>query len=544
MYIKRAALYLSTCLITAPLVAWSAQEIISTGLPLRQALEQSLCPVPVELPARQRLQAFYTFLDHQPQWHDPERISQLTKQLTELADDGLDPSEYLPVRQPSQAGSPLQQVCDEIRVSHTYLQALGHLRHGRYGRDGLEPLWRLDPKQEDVGQFLNQAVRGLEDLPGAFAEARPDLPEYVAMRAYYARQRSEPLPRFEPVPAGPALNPGRLDSRVPLLRQRLFHAGYLPDPSVPPGIDANRYDPRLVDALTRFQEDHALEGDGVLGPATLSELNIGPAQRRAQLRINLERLRWLADDRQPNQLVVDIAGGRLLLYRDGDLIWQTRTQVGRPDRATPQLASRINRVTLNPTWTVPPTILREDKLPSIRRDLGFLARNRMTVYDHKGRRLDPRAVNWSNPRGILLRQAAGPSNPLGRVALRFDNPFAVYLHDTPSKRLFDEAQRTFSSGCVRVENAIGLTELLLMDGERERVTRLLNSGKTHEYRLERPLPILMAYWTAEVGSDGRPRYRPDLYGLDAALHRALTHHEPSPTVWNIAMGAATRDQRP
>ena len=512
---------------TAPLVAWCAQGFVSTGLPLRQALEQSLCPIPVELPARQRLQAFYVLLDHRPQW-EADRLTALTGQLEQLADDGLDPSEYLPVRSPADASDPLQQACDELRASHTYLQALRHLHKGRYPREQLEPLWRPSPRPEEEAYLLNLATRGLDDLPAAFSSARPNLPQYQALRAHHARLRGQPLPAFEPVPDGPLLRPGRSDPRVPLMRYRLFQAGYLPEARPASEADPLRHDPRLVVALERFQEEHGLKVDGVLGKATLAELNIGPAQRRAQVRINLERLRWLAGDMEARQLLVDIAGGRLLLYRDGMPVWETRTQVGRADRRTPQLKSRINRLTLNPTWTVPPTILREDKLPQIRRDLGFLARHQMVVLDHQGRRLAPGSVDWSHPRGILLRQAAGPSNPLGRVALRFENPFSVYLHDTPSQRLFDEAQRSVSSGCVRVENALGLTDLLLEEGEHARVTHLLESGRTHEYRLAQSMPILMAYWTAEVDADNRLRFRPDVYGLDAALYRAFTHQDPSP----------------
>ena len=536
MYKKRAALYLSTWLITAPLVAWGAQGIVSAGPPLRQALEQSLCAEPAEQHARQRLRVFYTVLDHQPQWQDAGRVDSLARQLETLADDGLDPTEYPPVRLPHAQADPLQRICAELLATHAYLAALRHLSQGRHPRAILEPLWRLVPRDDEI-HLLGLALDGLDDPATAFARARPALPQYLALRARYAQLRSQPLPPFEPLPAGPLLRPGQADARTPLLRRSLFRAGWLAEEFAPPDAEPLRHDAGLVAALMRFQHQHGLKEDGILGPATLAELNIGPAQRRAQLRVNLERWRWLAGDMEANLLMVDIAGGRLLLYRDGVPVWETRTQVGRADRSTPQLKSRIERLTLNPTWTVPPTILREDKLPEIRRDLGFLARHQMSVLDHQGRRLDPRAVNWSNPRGILLRQAAGPSNPLGKVALRFDNPFSVYLHDTPSQRLFDEAQRTFSSGCVRVEHALGLIDLLLVEGEHARVGRLLESGRTHEYRLARPMPILMAYWTVEVDDEGRLRFRPDLYRLDAALQQALAERDPPPEQRNFTPGA-------
>jgi len=149
------------------------------------------------------------------------------------------------------------------------------------------------------------------------------------------------------------------------------------------------------------------------------------------------------------------------------------------------------------------------------------------VLDRQGNRLDPATVDWHNPGGIMLRQDAGPENPLGRVAIRFANPFSVYLHDTPSQALFARAGRTTSSGCVRVQDAMHLVDLLLQDGERERVAELLESGRTHEYRLARPTPILMAYWTAEAQEDGELFFHPDIYHHDAALLRALEAAERS-----------------
>ena len=174
-----------------------------------------------------------------------------------------------------------------------------------------------------------------------------------------------------------------------------------------------------------------------------------------------------------------------------------------------------------PTWTVPPTILREDKLPEIRRDLAFLDKHNLRVLDREGQLLDANSIDWNNPGSIQLRQDAGTHNPLGQVAIRFPNPFSVYLHDTPSQQLFGKGPRAFSSGCVRVEAVMQLVDLLLTPAERERMQSLLASGRTHEFRLSTPLPIILGYWTAEVDGAGQLLYAPDIYARDPALLAAL-----------------------
>ena len=535
---KRSAVYLSVWLLTVPLVAMvNADNVPPTFTPplLQQVLERlpASCQAAPGLDnqARQRLQAFYLPFAFAPLWSDPRSLNSLLEELEQLADDGLDVAFYQPatLRRMSRDGAadPRQRVCLDILASHAYLQALQHLLHGRLPQAQLEPLWRTQPMDETL-TVQTLALLGVDDVHSAFEQARPANDQYQALRAAYVRMRDSPLPPWTPVPLGPLLRPGMQDSRVPVLRTSLIQTGYLP-PSMldlENGGEALRYQYALVAAVEDFQRQHALKVDGIVGPDTLDALNISPASRLEQLRINLERWRWYARDMESDQLLVDIAAGRLSYYRNRMPVWQTRIQVGRAERATPILKSTIERLTLNPTWTVPPTILREDKLPEIRRDIGFLARHQMRVFDQQGNRLNPYHVDWSNVRGLRLRQDAGPSNPLGKVAVRFANPFAVYLHDTPSQQLFSEAQRTFSSGCVRVEGALTLVDLLLSEGEHEQVRALLETGRTHEYRLRRPLAILMAYWTAEVDASGQVFYRPDIYGRDPALRAALNAAAP------------------
>ncbi|CAD5105843.1 L,D-transpeptidase family protein [Zestomonas carbonaria] len=519
-------------LLCGVLLALVAGDVLAVILPapvetplrlLLDDLANRCAPLPASLDAsaRAQLDTFYRQRDDQPAWRDAAHLDALREQLDQLADDGLAPTDYpLPSSLDPTPG------CADLLASHTYLRALQHLHGGRLNQARLEPLWRPDdaPRPDPRLLVLSIALRDLDEPARAFAAARPALPQYQTLRTLYASLRQRPLANWGTLPDGPLLRPGRNDPRVPTLRQRLAAEGYLQ--GEPASRQDTRFDPELVAALEEFQRSHALKPDGILGPASLAELNVDALTRRDQLRVNLERLRWLAGDLATARLAINVAAAELLVFENGREVWRTRTQVGRPTRQTPLLASQIDRLTLNPRWIVPPTILREDKLPEIRRDPGYLDRHQMSVQDRAGNRLDPAQVDWDNPGPIRLSQAAGPQNPLGRLALRFPNPFAVYLHDTPSQLLFEKSPRFFSSGCVRVEAVNSLLAYFLSPEELADVELRLASGRTQEYRVRPKVPLLIGYWTVEVDTQGRPRYAPDIYGHDPLLLKALLGIRP------------------
>lgn len=467
------------------------------------------------------LHEFYAGQGFAPRWQDRRRRTALQQQLEQLADDGLDPADYPLERLRTPAADPWQRACADLQASRSYLLALQHLAHGRLPQESIEPFWRAPASADPVPRpdLLSLARLGLEQPAAAFAAARPGLPQYQALRRAYAERRRQPLAEWPAITPGRLLRPGMRDERVPQLAARLAAEGDLGER---PAYAGDRYDPPLVAALQRFQQRHGLQADGLLGPQTLAALNTSGAERLDQLRVNLERWRWLAGDLEAETLLVDIAGGLLSYYRGHRLQWQGRAQVGRPTRQTPQLKSLVDRLTLNPTWSVPPTILREDKLPEIRRDPGYLARHRLRVFDRRGNPLDPARIDWNDPGDIALRQDAGPDNPLGRLAIRFANPFSVYLHDTPSQRLFEKSPRAFSSGCVRIEGILQLLEELLPAEDCAQIAQRLASGRTQEFPIQRRLPIVLAYWTAEVNADGELILRNDLYARDRHLLAALT----------------------
>ena len=494
--------------------------------------------------ASPRLARFYALQGGAPVWQDRAAVATLIALLEALEDDGLDPGDYRPERLAREAETALAPAASEaararfdLDASRALLDALTQLQRGRLDPRDVYPDWEIPvapPRLDLVG-----IVRALQagDAEAALALARPEGETYAGLRQALTRYRH--IARLGGWPTLPArqtpLRPGDVDEDVALLRRRLAMIGelevmaadvthYLPSlPDIALEAPAqNRFDDTLAAAVRRFQRRHMLAEDGVIGPRTRAALNVPARVRIETLRANLERARWLSGERPEWRLEVDLAGQRLDYHRPNGERWGARVIVGQPDRASPVLRSEITYLTLNPTWTVPPTIMREDVLPRVRRDLGYLSEHDMEAIDPQGRRLDPEAVDWQQPGAVMLRQRAGPRNPLGRLVLRFPNDHLVYLHDTPARGLFQRPQRALSSGCIRVENVDELTRLLIDDsGSRIALERRLAGGATDNVSLARPVPLALHYWTAEGEADGLASFRPDVYDRDPALMAAL-----------------------
>lgn len=292
--------------------------------------------------------------------------------------------------------------------------------------------------------------------------------------------------------------------------------------------EAEHYTAALEETVRSFQRRHGLEADGRVGPRTLAALNTPVRARIATLRVNLERLRWVYRDLEAEFLAVNIASFQAALVRGGEVVWRSRVIVGRPYRQTPVFKAEIQYLVLNPSWTVPPTILARDVLPALRRDPDYLARKGLQLLGPGGESMDPATLDWARLEGRrfpgLVRQPPGPDNALGRIKFMFPNPYLVYLHDTPARALFDRTERTFSSGCIRLERPLELAALLL-GGETgwdlAALQQAVEQGGTQRIDLPRPVPLMLLYLTAYPEADGRLVFPADVYQRDAALLEAL-----------------------
>ena len=277
--------------------------------------------------------------------------------------------------------------------------------------------------------------------------------------------------------------------------------GYLAPEAQREGEDAARYTPEVAAAVERMQDDYGIAPDGVIGPDTLEVLNTGSAERARTLAVNLERRRWLARKPPATRIDVNIAAATLNYIRDGKSRNQRRVVVGQPDWETPQLGSPMFRLVANPTWTVPKSI-EEDEIAG--RGAGYLARNNMVRRD-----------GW-------IVQLPGPRNALGQVKFDLQNDHAIYLHDTPAKALFQENQRHFSHGCVRVDDAEGFARLLAQDfGVLGEYDKARATGDETFVKLPREIPVRLLYFTAFADKAGKVHFRTDPYGWDDRVAEAL-----------------------
>jgi murein L,D-transpeptidase YcbB/YkuD len=394
----------------------------------------------------------YEARGYAPIWDRPARREALLTELAGTAADGLDPGDYAIERLRATWSAPSNDEAGrdgaELLATQALLRALGDLFGGKADAARLDADWNFAPRPLDSGEAVRNVADAVESgtIAALFERARPPQAPYRDLREALARLRAlEAQGGWPALQPGPTLKPGASDARVPILRQRLAAGGYLASAD-----GGEVYDEALVEAVRRFQEEQFIKADGAVGEGTRAALALPVSKRIEQVRVNLERARWLLHETEGDFVLVDIAGYKVTLYRGGKAAWSARVQVGKPYRKTPVFKSEINRVTLNPTWTVPPGIMRNDILPKIRQDQGYLAKNRMRVIDANGSEVSPKSVDWSSPRGVVVRQDAGEGNSLGRVVIRFPNSHAVYLHDTPHTEHFEDAQRTFSSGCIRV----------------------------------------------------------------------------------------------
>lgn len=481
----------------------------------------------------QVLPALYEQREYTPVWSRPDSIDQLFEALEIIDGDGLDKADYhyevltgLRARVATAgSGDPALSADYDILLTDSLVRLGYHLLVGKVDPVELDNNWNMDNTIGDLDTALtlaqaidNGTVNQLVD------RLRPQHAVYSELRAALAHYRDiQQRGGWQPVPEGPTLKPGMSDARVADLRQRLSATGELPagDPA------STLFDTSVEAGVKRFQQNHGLKADGIVGKSTLQAMNVPVQDRIKQIQVNLERARWVLHNLPDEYVLADIAGFGVRYVRNGKRIWESRAQVGKPYRKTPVFRSEITYLDINPTWTVPPTILKKDILPKLRKDPDYLNKKDMRVLTFAGKPVDESTIDWSKYPGerfpYMIRQNPGPKNALGRIKFMFPNKHAIYLHDTPSKSLFGKTARAFSSGCIRIENPYDFGVLLLNNDQwdKDRILETVETGKTTSVSLDRPVTVILLYWTVNTTAEGDIIFKKDIYARDAKVLAAL-----------------------
>ena len=320
------------------------------------------------------------------------------------------------------------------------------------------------------------------------------------------------------IPEGPALRVGMRDDRVLALRRRLAVTGDLQQQAG----NTRTFDSFVEHGVRRFQFRHGLNPDGVVGGDTLRALNVPAFERLKQLRTNVVRINTFMKDLPSSYLLVNIPGAEIEAVEGGVVVSRHTAIVGKPERETPVLVSKVHELNFNPYWHVPVSIVERDIIPQMLKDPGYLERYVIRVYDQKGNEVDPKTIDWHtlDPEKYLFRQDPGEDiNSLGAVKLNFANKYAVFLHDTPQKKLFSENARYYSSGCVRVQNIEQLIVWLLRDNDdgpwtRQKIESVIRSGERLDVAVKKPKPLYTVYITAWASPNGLVHFRRDIYNRD------------------------------
>jgi len=513
----------------APLSAL-AQGSTSMSLPPEAGALMSALTVGGDL----ALYAYYEAADFEPVFAGrPAKLTALLSALENAGEHGL------PVRDGlisdlrammADASSPENKAALELMAAQAYVDYATDLTSGLLNPNDISSLINLDAVRPSAETLLAKAATS--NGSGALYDSlEPQDVSYNALQEELARLEAlvEAGGWGPKISAGRALRPGQSSDRVLAMRARLGALGY-------EGIEGEspRYDEGLVEAVKAFQSDNTLTADGIVGPQTLAALNSDPSFQMQQVIVNLERRRWLNYDLGARHILVNQANftGYVVDYGLPTLV--TRVVVGKTSAKyqTPEFIDEMTHMVVNPTWNVPQSIASQEYLPQLLRDPSVLTRQNITMRVRgSGERVDARLIDMSqytvNNFPFVLQQRPGSRNALGKVKFMFPNKYNIYLHDTPSRSLFNRDSRAYSHGCVRVQRPLDLAYTLLapqVSDPEATFAAARATGRETTINLETPVPIYLTYQTVFLNENGEIAYRVDVYGRDTLVFDTLAEN--------------------
>lgn len=465
--------------------------------------------------------SFYEDRAFEPAWTTQKNIEAAFRIIESVYEDGLSPEDFQLSQLRALQAAGQTHILDVALTEN--IAWIGHiLRNGKLDREDYANARPVrGPAQDfDFTLSMSMAIGNIERL---IDDQRPKLDYYTKLRALLGTYRAIAMNGGWPtVPPGKTLRKGDTANRVMALRKRLSANGHLLGSAQPSSV----FDDAVETAVKQFQSQHGIAPDGAVGPATLAALNV-PAERRIdQIRVNMERARWMGRMPKERSVIVNIAGYYAAVIEGKNVLWSTRVIVGREYTSTPVFVDEMETIEFNPTWTVPRSITRKSLAPKIIANPGYLAQQDYYLAKANGSEIDPATVDFASlsptnfPYWIVQRP--GQKNALGQVKFLFPNAYSVYMHDTPNRTLFDRTGRTFSHGCVRTENPLDLAAVLLkaQGWDAARIADVVASGKRTRVALETKIPVAILYWTVDLAGN-QIQFFEDIYDRDDALLKAL-----------------------
>ncbi|NUB43126.1 L,D-transpeptidase family protein [Fertoebacter nigrum] len=473
------------------------------------------------------ISAFYRARDYRTLWTgaaDAERRNALLSALLTAGDHGLpvrryDPAELMAALQAAVTEGDRGRL--EVAMTRAFLD---------YARDIQTGI--LVPAKVDAGIVREVPLRDpLANLaafesgsPTAFLKNLPPKdPEYARLvKEKITLERLIATGGWGPSVPAEKLAPGASGAAVVALRDRLMAMGYLRRTAT------GSYDAAMENAVQEFQRHHGLEADGVAGISTIEEINVGPDVRLRSILVALERERWMNIPRGQRHIWVNLTDFSAKIVDDGKTTFATRSVIGKdvPDQRSPEFSDVMDYMVINPSWNVPRSITTKEYLPLMQRNPG--AAGHLQLIDSRGRVVPRGAVNFNAYSArtfpFSMRQPPSDGNALGLVKFMFPNQWNIYLHDTPSKSLFDREVRAFSHGCIRLADPFDFAYALLAkqtDDPEGLFQGHLKTGRETVVNLEQPVPVHLVYFTAYSSAKGQMNYRRDVYGRDQRIYEAL-----------------------
>ena len=487
-----------------------------------------------ELFSQIEMPKFYSNRNFEPAWNQKKNIDDLMESIESAYEEGLDPEDYhyqkirelLAGKESGTLSNAEKADLDLLLTDATILYA-AHLLGGKLEQSELRKAWDVEKnaRPENIDSLLTVTLYN-NRLKPALESMKPAHYMYALLKLNLKQLREKAEEGGWPqVRAGEKLEKDMDDPRVLEIREYLRATGDL-SPQV---YDAETlFDAELENAVKKFQGRHGLTTDGVIGKGTFEQMQVPIEKRIETIKINLERLRWIFHYPDEDFLIVNIAGFTVRRFTNRKQVFESRVIVGKYHHETPVFKGEMRYMVMNPTWTLPYSIATNETLPKLKKDPGYLAANHMEVMDGSGKVLNPASIDWSRySRGnfpFIIRQKPGPWNALGEVKFMFPNKYFVYLHDTPSRGLYDRQDRAFSHGCIRTEDKWGLLMSLMDDPEvwnMEKINEILKSGETTTIDLPRPINIYLVYLTAVADRENNLYFFKDVYQRDDAVGKEL-----------------------